>query len=187
MRIVRYAELPEIPWSNGLGVTREIARSSEKLDSAAYDWRISIARIDGDAPFSRLPGIDRSLMALGNDGVTLVVGDGDPQHLALHEILRFDGEDDVRPVGVAAPNFDLNLMTRRDTASGYLSRVTVTGETTVGTPAGETSAAVLLDGELTVKIDRYRRCRLQLFDAVIATGGDMLLWGTAVIALVQVR
>lgn len=106
MRIVRYAEAAEFPWSNGLGVTREIARSSESSDSAPFVWRISIARVDGDAPFSPLPGIDRSLMALGPDGVTLVVGDGDPQQLALHEVLHFRGEDEVRPIGVTTPNYD---------------------------------------------------------------------------------
>ena len=186
MRVVRYAELAEIPWSNGLGVTREIIRDSESAGSATFDWRISIARLDGDAPFSPLPGIDRSLMALGPDGISLVVGDGDPQYLALHEVLRFRGEDEVRPVGVTRPNYDLNLMTRRDMASGNLSLLTVTDEATVSAAAGETAVAVLLDGAVRVEIDRQQHS-LQHLDAVVATADDMRLSGTAVIALIRVR
>jgi len=138
MRVVRYAELAEIRWSNGLGATREVARNSEDSDSALFRWRISIARIDGDAPFSPLPGLDRSLMALGKDGVTLVVGDADPRHLALHEVVRFNGEDDVRPVGVTSPSLDLNLMTRRGAASGTMSLFTVGREATLPATQSET-------------------------------------------------
>lgn len=187
MEVVRYAELAEIPWSNGLGVTREVARKDEGSGSAAFLWRISIARIDGDAPFSALPGVDRSLMALGKDGVTLVVGNTDPRHLALHEIVLFKGEDDVRPVGITRPSLDLNLMTRRDMASGTMSLCTVTHEATLSVRPGDAAAAILLDGELTVDIDRQQQRRLQHLDAVIASGEDMLLRGAATIALLRVR
>lgn len=186
VEVVRYAELAEVPWSNGLGVTREVARNDDGSGNAAFLWRISIARIDGDAPFSALPGVDRSLMALGKDGFTLVVGDADPRHLALHEIVRFKGEDDVRPVGITGPSLDLNLMTRRDKASGTMALCTVTREATLRVRQGDTAAAILLDGALTVEIGRHQQRLLQPFDAAIATGEHMLLRGTATIALIRV-
>lgn len=187
MEIIRYAELAEIPWSNGLGVTREVARNDGGPGSAAFVWRISIARIDGNAPFSALPGVDRSLMALGEDGVTLVVGNADPRHLALHEIIRFKGEDDVRPVGITGPSLDLNLMTRRDLASGTMSLCTVTRETALSIPPGETAAAVLLDGALTAEADHHCQHQLQHLDAVIGAGEQLLLRGTATIVLLRVH
>src|SRR5665647_2813187 len=56
--IVRFAELPVIPWRNGGGVTREVVASGGS-DPQDFDWRISIADVSQSGPFSAFPGVDR--------------------------------------------------------------------------------------------------------------------------------
>ena len=55
-------------WRNGLGWTREILRQPDRED---WDWRLSIAEIQGDAPFSAFPGVERMLVLLHGEGLRL--------------------------------------------------------------------------------------------------------------------
>ncbi len=48
MRTVTYEELPDVPWRNGLGTTREVHRDER--------WRLSIATITAPGPFSVFRG-----------------------------------------------------------------------------------------------------------------------------------
>src|SRR5665811_1616202 len=65
--IVRFADLPVIPWRNGGGVTREVVASGASVASGGsggsdprdFDWRISIADVSRPGPFSAFPGVDR--------------------------------------------------------------------------------------------------------------------------------
>ena len=62
MKIVRASEQRAMPWKNGGGITYEVAvfpAISPSLDD--FDWRVSMARVAADGPFSLFPGIDRSL------------------------------------------------------------------------------------------------------------------------------
>ena len=54
MRLLRFHELPVSPWRNGGGVTRELAA----LGGAGGDllWRLSIATVNADGPFSTFNG-----------------------------------------------------------------------------------------------------------------------------------
>ena len=72
-RVVRSDEVRAEPWPNGGGVTRELAR-------AADSWRISLADVDRDGPFSRFPGkarlltvVDGPVLGLEVDGAAHVV------------------------------------------------------------------------------------------------------------------
>jgi len=62
------AVTPE-PWKNGGGVTRTLS-----VDAAqqAPRWRVSVADIDRDGPYSRFPGYDRVSVVLTGGGVELV-------------------------------------------------------------------------------------------------------------------
>jgi environmental stress-induced protein Ves len=63
MRIVVAADCAPQPWANGGGTTRDLALEplppGARADGPAFDWRLSLADIDRDGAFSRLPGIDR--------------------------------------------------------------------------------------------------------------------------------
>lgn len=62
------AVTPE-PWKNGGGVTRTLS-----VDTAGQPprWRVSVADIDRDGPYSRFPGYDRVSVVLTGGGVELV-------------------------------------------------------------------------------------------------------------------
>ena len=51
-----------MPWKNGGGTTAEIAAFPDGAGFNAFDWRISLAEVASDGPFSAFPGIDRTLM-----------------------------------------------------------------------------------------------------------------------------
>ncbi|MGK2856915.1 MAG: HutD/Ves family protein [Thermoanaerobaculia bacterium] len=59
----------EVPWKNGRGVTSEIAR--EPRSGEEFDWRVSMAGIAEDGPFSHFPGCNRVIVALDGAGFTL--------------------------------------------------------------------------------------------------------------------
>jgi hypothetical protein len=63
MRIVVAADCPPQAWANGGGTTRDLALEPRspgtRADGPAFDWRLSLADIDRDGAFSRLPGVDR--------------------------------------------------------------------------------------------------------------------------------
>ena len=72
MKIIRFANLATAPWKNGGGVTREIAR----LDSdGAMVWRLSIADVAVEGPFSKFAGMQRILTVIEGAGMRLERGD----------------------------------------------------------------------------------------------------------------
>jgi environmental stress-induced protein Ves len=63
-----------MPWANGGGSTRQVAIDPPGATLAgAFRWRVSIAQIASDGPFSRLPGIDRAMWLVRGNGVRLDV------------------------------------------------------------------------------------------------------------------
>ena len=100
-------------WRNGLGWTREILRSPENGED--WDWRLSIAEIECDGPFSSFPGIERELVLLHGHGVRLRFDNGDVRDVEPpHGRVRFAGEHVVSGELIDGPTHDFNLMWRRD-------------------------------------------------------------------------
>ncbi len=67
-----------MPWKNGAGETVEIAVSPEGAALFDFDWRISMATVATDGPFSIFPGIDRTLSILEGNGMSLSIDGGAP-------------------------------------------------------------------------------------------------------------
>lgn len=102
-----------MPWRNGGGRTAEIHVEG---DAAAPDWRLSLAVIEQDGPFSAWPGVDRTLVWLDGGGLELDIN-GERRCLdRLGERIDFTGEDSVDAEVVQRATV-LNLMVRR--ASGW--------------------------------------------------------------------
>ena len=104
LQLIPASTYREQPWKNGGGLAYEIA-----ADEA---WRVAIATIDRDGPFSDYRGFDRTIVAIEGDPVELEVGD-ERIRLAPFEPFEFAGEDSVfaRVQGRAR---DLNVMTDRE-------------------------------------------------------------------------
>lgn len=114
MRIIRAADCKTMPWKNGGGTTTEIAVSPEGASLSDFDWRISMAHVGGDGPFSSFPGIDRTLSVLTGNGIRLAFGDGETVALDRSSVpFAFAADREVDGVLVNGPIDDLNVMSRR--------------------------------------------------------------------------
>ncbi|NVN45065.1 HutD family protein [Asaia siamensis] len=99
---------PETDWKNGQGRTRELARG----DTQGGTWRVSLASIEGDGPFSSFPGFMRHLALASPGHLTLsTAADDGPHHLdRAGVILSFDGHMAVRSACPSGPVMAFNLM-----------------------------------------------------------------------------
>ncbi len=59
------------PWKNGGGLTREIAVARNATTDAGFDWRLSLAEVTRDAPFSAFADVDRCIVLLRGAGLRL--------------------------------------------------------------------------------------------------------------------
>jgi len=180
--LIRGAALVASPWKNGGGITREVA-------SCAYEWRVSIADIDRDGPFSRFDGIDRTLVLLSGAGMTLTEAGG-ARHVLDAPLARADfaGETAIDATLHDGPTRDFNLMTRRSAARGTVD------VWRAGTHRVERADTVLLfcaSGAVGVEIDGAHYALQEMdtlrldgprraFDVVVSGGGALLAVSLAV-------
>ena len=123
MRLVRACDLVRTPWKNGGGTTAEIAVEPQRADLDGFDWRVSMADVAGDGPFSRFPGIDRTLTLVEGAGMDLVI-DGQQRRLdRSHPMQVFAGEATTTASLVDGPIRDFNVMTRRSRLRHVVSLV----------------------------------------------------------------
>jgi len=117
-RVIPANEYRRERWKNGLGWTRQILREPDGED---WQWRLSIAEIERDAPFSAFPGIDRELVLLHGNVLRLRFADGEQVVLQPpHERARFAGEREVSGELLDGVTHDFNLMWRRDAVQAEL-------------------------------------------------------------------
>jgi uncharacterized protein len=108
--------LPDMPWKNGRGTTREIASWPAGSDPGSFCWRASIATIAASAPFSRFDGIDRTILLLAGPGVHLRSNDGRIDHRldTQWRPFSFAGDVDIECETLGGKSRDFNVMTRRN-------------------------------------------------------------------------
>ena len=94
-----------LPWKNGGGVTREVAKSH----SQAPFWRLSIANVDQEGPFSSFEGLDRILTVIEGKGMVLARYNGD-LIADLHNPVHFSGSDKIDGLLPNGPIQDFNLI-----------------------------------------------------------------------------
>lgn len=136
-------------WSNGLGWTREIARQPAQGD---FDWRVSIAEVDRDAPFSAFPGVQRELVLLSGEGMRLHMEGMEPAELLPpHGRIRFSGEQTVRAELLAGPTTDYNLMWRPERVDASLLHRPLVGPMLFFAEPGVHWLVTLIGGRALVK------------------------------------
>lgn len=96
-----------VPWKNGGGITRVIAETD--------GYRLSIATIERDGPFSDFSGWDRTIVPIEGNGIELEFdGERVVRLDRLYEPLEFRGESQTACRLIDGPVRDFNVMTRRD-------------------------------------------------------------------------
>jgi len=114
MRVIRASDCRAMPWKNGGGTTTEIAVHPEGAGFDRFDWRISMARVAQDGPFSAFAGIDRVLTVLDGAGIRLRLGADAPVTLTpASPPHAFAGDVPCDAALIDGPITDLNVMARR--------------------------------------------------------------------------
>ncbi len=119
MRIIKLSDTPATPWLNGGGTTRDLWLGPS---AAQWQWRISVATIDSDGPFSSYPGVERHFAVLQGQGVRLRLADCTREVTAADDALAFDGATAPHCSLIDGPTLDLNLMVRHEAGAGLLQR-----------------------------------------------------------------
>ncbi len=134
-------------WKNGLGWTREIVKVPDGDD---WWWRLSIAEIERDSPFSSFPGVERELVLLQGNGLRLRFDDGQVHTLEPpHGRFRFAGERAVTGELVNGLTHGFNLMWRRERLDAELYYRPLVGPMLFFAEPGVTWAVHLLAGQAT--------------------------------------
>ncbi len=166
MRILRIADYRIMPWKNAGGTTTEIFVFPEasSISGAPFEWRVSIADVARDGPFSPFPGYDRHIMAIAGNGMVLEGGPEGPIRLAGNLVPRhFSGDWAISGRLISGPVRDFNLMARRDSYDSRLEMHETAAELRLNA-AASTLLVHVLDGEVAAS-------------GHVLAGGETLLLG----------
>ena len=113
IQIIDASEFKTIAWKNGKGETTELA-VSEGGSVDAFDWRLSIATVTQDGPFSDFTGYWRNLVLIEGQGIDL---NHDQEYTdSLREVLEFttfDGGSQTTGTLVDGTIRDFNIMSKQ--------------------------------------------------------------------------
>ncbi|MEQ1503720.1 MAG: HutD family protein, partial [Myxococcota bacterium] len=154
-----------IPWKNGGGVTHELV-----VEGDPFVVRLSVAEVASDGPFSRFPGIDRTIVLLEGPGFRLRRDDG--LEVTLRDVgvpFAFHGEDAWSCTVLGGVVLDFNVMVDRR------FRRALVGHPVGGRAAGEILA--LADGVVVDGIE-LRRFDLARSAHAVAVSGPAVVVST---------
>lgn len=139
-------------WKNGAGWTSEIFRLDDPngSESRPWLWRLSIAALEQDGPFSIFPGIDRELLMLSGNGLNLRFDDGETHRMKPFDRLRFAGERGAYGTLIDGPSRDFNLMWQRTHFDARLSQRRIIDGETLTTVPGQSWVVHVLSGQALV-------------------------------------
>jgi hypothetical protein len=152
----------------------EIAISPPGASLDDFVWRLSMAMVTADGPFSMFPGVDRTLTVLEGEGIELSMAGRDPVVLTLGTppcAFRADILTSARLIG--GPIRDLNLMSRRGVVHHELS-VLHGGLDEFDVPATGEALIFCASGQASVVIGAVAD-DLSEFDAVLCPSGHCRL------------
>ncbi len=117
-----------LPWRNGLGSTVELLAETPNKNED-FSWRLSIASVANDGPFSDFSGYDRTLLLLEGSGITLNKPNGIFKVLnSSLDYANFKGEDLIDATLHDGPIKDFNIMTLRSICTSSVTAIDETSE-----------------------------------------------------------
>jgi environmental stress-induced protein Ves len=165
--LIPFAGLSAVPWKNGGGSTTQIAIEPPDAGFDDFDWRISLATIANDGPFSIFPGVERTLALLEGHGMTLDI-DGDERVLVGEDepVVSFDGASAVDAKLNRGPTTDFNVMTRSARCHHTFGRRRVVGNSRFA-PRGDVSILFLAEGDSLAVSSDAERIGMVRYDTVV--------------------
>jgi len=172
MRVQRFGEHRAMPWANGLGTSYEVA--SDRNVDGVWTWRVAIAPVVLDGPFSVMPGVDRALVVIEGNGMVLNIDDESVKCMP-GQVVRFSGDSTTFARLVGGPVVDLGLMTVRDSVIGSMVVVADVGDVV-------DSDVLVAIGDAVFEDEQGRQYRLGSRDVLLGVRGYplVLLGGTAI-------
>ncbi|MGO4386004.1 HutD family protein [Microvirga sp. 2YAF29] len=163
-RLIRNQDLIRVPWKNGGGTTAQVASFPEGSTLDTFGWRISMADVASDGPFSSFPEIDRTLIVVEGAGIEIEMAGISHRLDPASPLLSFPGDVPTQARLLAGPIRDLNVMTRR----GQFSHRTAFVQAGDITPSKDCRAAFLfgLDAALGMSAGTAKYV-LQPLDALV--------------------
>ena len=113
-----------MPWANGRGTSYEIA--SDRNELGEWTWRLAMAPVNENGPFSRIECVNRSLAVVDGAGMLLSVDRKKLQCLPM-QVVRFRGDAITEATLTDGPIMDINLMVRRKEADGEMVIISEAG------------------------------------------------------------
>ena len=170
--LIPFAGLSPVPWKNGAGSTTEIAVFPQDAGFTDFDWRVSLATIGADGPFSVFPGVDRTLALVEGHGVTLDI-DGEPALVsAADPVVSFEGDARVSAKLNRGTTTDFNAMTRTDRCYHSFGRRRLDGPSTFVARAPVT-VLFLAEGESLELSSEDERIAMVRYDAMLLDQGTV--------------
>ena len=186
MQLIRFVDLAPVPWRNGGGVTREIATAPYDGEPDSFRWRVSIADVTSEGPFSTFDQVDRQIVLVEGAGMVISV-DAKPHLLNLFDVLAFPGDAPCVGTLVDGPTRDLNVMTRRGQAAAGVQIVSIAGVHAVRAEPDAECLLVALTGSISATAAE-EAVSLDRFDTVRISGpATVELTGTGRVAVVDVQ
>jgi uncharacterized protein len=131
-QIISLQSIKPVPWKNGGGVTRELliqpyAAASAGSNAAPWAYRISVATIDRDGPFSVFSQIERWFTVIKGEPLQLTI-DGVMRLVSITDpAFMFKGDVTIDCRLTRGPTQDLNLMVHHSISqaghAGFMAQV----------------------------------------------------------------
>ena len=137
MRIIPPSQFKTTPWKNLGGITHEIAKE-ETADGLI--WRLSVAEVDTDGPFSQFDGLTRVLTVIEGAGLKLIHPDGIIEALPGRPV-RFSGDLPVNGQRIDGKVRDLNVIFDANKVAVTVDPLT-SDDTVAAQPAADRSFAL---------------------------------------------
>lgn len=158
-------------WKNGGGTTTEIATEPENAKGHDYLWRVSIADVARDGPFSRFPGFDRVSMMISGNGLVLDAGaNGTVSLETLFQPAAYSGDWMVDGRLTDGPIGNFNVIYNPSKVSVIVDVVDLTRSTPHETRRSYSSTTTLLQGDPITVDDGRQTYELGIGDTLISKG-----------------
>lgn len=151
MRRLAPTDYRTMPWRNGGGLTTEIAIEppDASVGTSQFLYRVSIADVASDGPFSLFEGYDRHILLLAGSGMILDCGaHGRVELRAPFEPRSFSGDWDVKGTLISGPVRDFNVIVNRSRAASSLVVYELLATRTLALAAGSTWIVHVLEGSV---------------------------------------
>lgn len=169
MQLLRFANYRRMPWKNGGGITREIATFPIGAGLVDFEWRLSMADVAIDGPFSCFNGVDRTLCVL-EGSIELTVQGGEAVILDPNSApFAFAADVDVAARLPGGPVRDFNVMTRRGAARHIVESMSLDGRIDVDVE-GRALALVCAAGKVDLEVAGAEK-NLEALDCLILNPG----------------